>query len=244
MTPPPGAPPVRPEDLPGIWRRASLLRPGAPPDTTTLVLWFQGRSLYADWRAPAEVDARPTRQEAFGGAIETAPEPDALLCEWRRDIDWGPTVPPPRDIGRLSWRRADLFEEGVADPYEEVWVREAAAGPNDLALRLRAEDGRLGFLVRVGSRFLWVRDRAPGAAARLQAGGDAAADILDFEASLGAVQGDGLFIERSSQSARAGDPLMAGALDDAGDALQLSERPQEGGRHLTTWRVEAMERGA
>ena len=154
-------------DLVGVWRRASIRWPDGREDTTTTVYWLQGRRYFADIRIPA---GRPSfdgvtsfdecsskqrdwlaTQEGFAG--ELIPHGDDAV-QWLRDIDYRPPGGPP-DIGRLRFVDASqdqMIEEGVVQPYVEVWERVDRGEP--LVLRLDEGDGERRWFIGVGRHFI------------------------------------------------------------------------------------------
>lgn len=174
---------VAPDALPGVWERELLVRPDGSRDETTRVLWFQARALFADIRLPAGDPV--STPEGFAGRTEMSPDGDALICEWRRLIDWSPGG--PADVGRLTWiddgRR--LREDGVAADYYEIWRRTATPRPGDGAWTFRAQDRGQAIVALIAGRFL------------LAAGRDGqASDIV-----LGRSEGDGWISEASLSDA-------------------------------------------
>jgi hypothetical protein len=158
------------DSLVGVWSRRSIRWPGGREDTTTRVYWLQGRPHYADIRIPAsrpsfagvrslqDCDAEKrtwlTRQEGFAGTLVVAN--GAWL--WNREIDFHPPT-GKRDIGRLAFtdeRMQTMIEEGVDEPYVEVWERiddAASTGRQAFVARLRG-DSQAGLLVAVGEHFI------------------------------------------------------------------------------------------
>jgi hypothetical protein len=242
-------------DLTGLWTRRLIAWPDGKRDETTRVGWLQAAAAYADLRQPAWPQGRfkatcldrltmaechsLAEQQGFAGVLERR----GAAFEWVRIIDFQPPQ-PARDIGRLFWQDDVLVEEGVEAAYTEHWYRDPAAprAPS-AAVHLRdAEDGRWGCLLRAGDVFMLARDRqAPVAGASLAeavAGAAtlrAAQRLVDFEISLGRIEGGIWRIARSSLPFRVGAefssaPRGATQLDIAG------VRP-DGGAASRRWEI-------
>jgi len=157
--------------LQGLWRRRSLSYPDGRCDTTTRVYWLQTASAFADIRIPADrpdlrawgrLDALDradrlalARQAGFAGWTELCGD----HCCWHREIDYQPATGIP-DEGRL--RRGDgiLIEEGIHEPYVEVWEAVSCGDGLTEASERRGSDGQLReVLVTHGDAFIHVRDR-------------------------------------------------------------------------------------
>jgi hypothetical protein len=189
--------------LRGLWRRRSIAWPDGRLDDTTVVYWLQTASAFADIRIPA---GRPglgdvaspfsdaqvrwlARQGGFAGWAELHGD----RCRWHRQIDFQPPTGLP-DEGRLRWQDGVLIEEGVHEPYVEVWER-VAVGTN--AVRVARAAGEREMLVVCGDIFLFARARRtplPPADSletlvRAAAGGPAIAALLDCEISFGTCAG-------------------------------------------------------
>lgn len=154
---------MRVDDLQGHWQRDWLRAPGLE-DRATCVNWMQCGAVYADIRVPrtrpqirgatslADLSCasllKLMRAEGFAGEISL----ESDICTWRREIDWhGPKDTP--DAGRLKFTsESEMLETGVAADYSEQWRKSGRVA--DGALRLTGE-GRLGFLVTVGERFVF-----------------------------------------------------------------------------------------
>ena len=201
----------------GLWRRLALERPDGSGDTTTLVLWLQTATLYADLRIPAdrpsfvgvtgfaELDAAQcdwlARQQAFAGRLHA----DGDRAHWARRIDLAPLAGPP-DEGHLIRDRRMLVEHGVHADYVEHWWCEIDA-PTTVAI-----DRPAALLVRAGATFMLAVDRrpappAPGALAAAVGGAKDAASraaLLDCEVSFGHAEGRGYRIVHSTLPWREG----------------------------------------
>jgi len=145
------------QDLCGAWVRRSLQLPDGRLDTTTQVTWLQGWQWFIDLRLPGEIpeDVRPetprANLEAFAGRLVQTCGANAEFT-WRRTIDWSPESPP--DVGRLSWDGDTLVEEGVLEPYREVWIRAEPHRPNDsVTALLRIGANREAVLLRTARYF-------------------------------------------------------------------------------------------
>ncbi|MGN6625970.1 MAG: hypothetical protein ACTHLN_05065 [Tepidisphaeraceae bacterium] len=107
--------------LTGLWRRRELRWSDGRLDATTQVWWLQASTHYADLRLPTGAGT----PEGFAGELL----PEAGAWHWRRHLD----LSPPgefRDIGRLAFFDDDddrMLEEGVEQPYTEIWERTARA---------------------------------------------------------------------------------------------------------------------
>lgn len=178
---------VPPVDLPsliGVWTRRAIKWPDGREDQTTRVIWLQGQSCFADIRIPV---GRPIfagvqslldcdipqqtwlgSQAGFAGVLE--PHQDAWL--WKRELDFRPPS-GKRDIGRLIYQDASrrmMIEEGVDEPYTEIWERiddAASTAGGSFAMRYADKSGR-GFFIAVGENFLLARDHRTLPAAGLQ----------------------------------------------------------------------------
>jgi hypothetical protein len=233
--------------LVGVWHRALLVRPDGTRDADTEVTWIQGPSVYGDLRQPAG-HPRPSgaralhdlsrdhllalaEQEAFAGELWFS---DGWFT-WHRQIDFQPPGIFP-DVGSLrtaggapvdreSLHRADgvIVEEGRYEAYLEHWQADAVERDRIDAAAARLHeplDGRTGILVRVGSWFLYARDRRQpltgtetlvdrvlGAASL-----GTARELLDCEVSLGRVADGRWQVLRSTLPHREGHdlPMLSG----------------------------------
>ncbi len=178
-------------------------------------------------------------QQGFAGVLEQR----GTTFEWVRIIDFQPRT-PIRDIGRLYWQSDILVEEGVETEYLEHWHREpASAQAPCAALQLRSvEDARGAFLVRVGDAFMFARDRlqpvegatlvqAIAGAASLRA----AQQLLDFEISLGHVEGDRWHITRSSLPFRGGSDFHA--MPELDSRFRIADIDPAGGPVTRLWEI-------
>ena len=205
--------------LRGLWRRRSIEYPDGRRDDTTVVYWLQAESAFADIRIPGH---RPDLR-ARGGLTGLSEEERAALalqagfagwteltgdrCRWHRTIDYQPPSGVP-DEGRLRLHDSVLIEEGVHDPYVEVWEPiecNVQLGPADIATvrptcvaHHTEASGRRESLVVCGDVFIYARDRATALpqAVSLEALVRAAAGrpselvhLLDCEISFGLCRG-------------------------------------------------------
>jgi hypothetical protein len=212
-------------DVYGLWERSLLAWPDGRQDTTTLVRWLQGPSLFADLRQPisppsfAGVSCREdlgrahfgwlARQEGFAGRLIRA----GSAFEWQREIDFQCPASAP-DAGYLEFRNGVLVEEGRDSPYIEHWHRNALDLDPHYALCMRDESNRKGYLVRAGRRFMLARARAQALPEGTSlpdlveaASDEEARALLDCELSLGIVAEHTWRIEGSSLPHRVGADL-------------------------------------
>ena len=158
----------------GVWKRSLLTTGSGHRDTTTLVLWLQTQSLFADLRIPVPVPAEGCRslqecseqqllqlaqQQGFAGVTEVSDD----ICTWHRELDYQPKSGPP-DVGRMVFVTSEFVTED--DPsgenrYHEDWHRLEGSTGNVWGHRLEAVDqpSRKGFLLGAGQYFLFAADR-------------------------------------------------------------------------------------
>jgi hypothetical protein len=162
------------DSLVGVWARRSIRWPDGREDTTTQVWWVQGRLYFADIRIPAgrpsfgkvrsleacnsEQRAWLDRQEGFAGTLTAA---DGAWM-WNREIDYQPRT-GKRDIGRLVFtdlHRRMMIEEGVDEPYTEVWERidDATSTSGEVFVMRSRSQTEAGILVAVGHHFILAVD--------------------------------------------------------------------------------------
>lgn len=243
--------------LAGLWQRTLMAWPDGRRDTETRVHWLQGPSLYADLRQPAEcTDYRAAtclrelrmkhiawlaRQEGFAGALHTR----GGFFQWDRTIDFQPAA-RYADAGRLRFEGPLLIEEGQDIAYVEHWRRKPTAAHPCAAARLRdMETGRIGFVVRVGGRFMIARDRAAmlpphrtlsdliAGMTRLQD----AQDIVDCEISLGRLDDAGWLVERSSLPFKKGWRPSPRRPARADQVIHMSDLRADGRPYDRRWEV-------
>lgn len=204
------APAAVPAWMRGLWRRRSITCSDGRRDDTTIVYWLQTESAFADIRIPADrpdlrdrggLDAlsedelaQLARQAGFAGWTEL----DGERCHWHRVIDFQPPT-GVADEGRLRLQDGVLVEEGIHEPYVEIWEPvDCGRAPPDSPRPARLEGARRALLVTCGDAFIHVRDRAVALprAASLEtlvraAGGrrDAIVPLLDCEISFGSCRG-------------------------------------------------------
>lgn len=239
----------------GLWQRSLLVWPDGTRDETTDVRWLQGPSFYIDLRRPA---GRPdfsgvtclddldrdhvlwlARQEGFAGELVF----DGQCFEWRREFDLQPTS-PYSDAGFLRFEGEVLVEEGRDIAYIEHWLRDGDATLPAAAARLIGADGRSAFIVRVGDRFMFARDRGVvlGDGASLgdlvtgAADKAAALALIDCEISYGTIDGSGWTISDSSLPFRAGSRL-APVTARGGAGLVTAGIAADGSRIDHVWRI-------
>lgn len=210
-------------DIQGHWQRDWLRSPGLE-DRATCVNWMQCGKLYADIRIPrvrpqtrgatslADLSCasllKLMRAEGFAGEISLTGD----ICTWAREIDWhGPKDTP--DAGRLDFvGDGEMLESGVASDYTEQWRH--AGRVADGALRLTG-DGKLGFLVTVGERFVFGLGPASGDEAQSSAAAIAALKAGERDESALAVHFDSVYIYGRWQhgagiAIQATNPLLEG----------------------------------
>ncbi|MGB5092184.1 MAG: hypothetical protein WBN97_02580 [Parvibaculum sp.] len=249
------------ESLTGLWRRSLIAWPDGRRDVTTWVNWLQGLSQYADLRQPenrpdfSEVkslgDIRPAHfdwlaaQEGFAG--EFIKQGDVF--EWRREIDFQPKS-PYSDRGKLWLDGNVMVEQGIDIPYIEHWHAVPLELTPLLGLRLKDEqDGTRATLLRVGTLFMFVRDRQIRLPADRHLSDclrsaptlrDAQA-MLDLEISQGVVTTRGWIIQRSTLPYRETDNLgLRGDLTRNG-RLGTWDRDPQGRMRERLWHVQSME---
>ncbi|RJF88029.1 hypothetical protein D3874_14215 [Oleomonas cavernae] len=243
-----------------MWQRSLIAWPDGRRDTTTAVRWLQGPGFYIDLRQAAgrpdfagvaglaDLDADQLRwlagQEGFAGELVF----DGSHFEWQRLIDFQPQA-VYSDAGSLRFEGDTLVEEGRDLPYIEHWHRDAAATAPCAAARLaNTQDGRRGFIVRSGPRFMYARDRALalpdlpslGDAVEAAADLDTARALVDCELSFGDIGPDGWTIRHSSLPFREGADLNPMAAGGPGDLVTLDTAP-DGTAATRTWRVETLQ---
>lgn len=250
------------EDLPGLWRRSLIAWPDGVRDTETWVNWMQGLRIYLDLRQPAaKPDFRDIHglrqlnreqvmwlagQEGFAGELHF----DGTYYEWRREIDFQPQA-IYSDQGKLWFEGDMMVEEGKDIAYIEHWHREPIETEPVCALRLRGRaDGVAGFLLRVGSLFMYARGRlmempvgrhlrdCVAEAESLEA----AQDLIDCEISQGAITSAGWIVQRSSLPFREAEDLAPDHLLQAGEAtangvLITHDTARDGRRMLRHWDI-------
>ncbi|KAB8157891.1 hypothetical protein FH609_030135 [Streptomyces sp. 3MP-14] len=244
-----------------LWRRGWIAWPDTPPDRTTEVHWLQLDAAYCDLRQP------PPQRRAAAPSLETLDHDGALTLarqeafagelldhgrwvEWTRPLSLHPPGATP-DAGRLRLA-ADgaLIETGVHQPYTERWL--SLPQPTDLPcerLALTGVDGGPGLLLRLGDRFGYLRDRAPGVldpAAPLteqlhHVRGDLGRvrALVDFELSLGQVVstpelGEVWRITRSTLPWRVGHDLAPAPGPDL-DRLTVADHAPDGSPTRRAW---------
>ncbi|MFG2027953.1 hypothetical protein [Streptomyces sp. NPDC048825] len=260
--------------LVGVWQRALLVRPDGTRDAETNVTWVQGSSLYGDLRQPPGYPRHRgvlglhhlgqdhllslAAQEAFAGELQYG---DGLFT-WHREIDFQPPGPFP-DVGslntadgalvdRASPHPADgvIVEEGRYVAYREHWQAEERDRTDTAAARLHGRlDGLAGILVRVGSWFLYARDRREpltgtesladrvlGAASLARA-----RELLDCEVSLGRVADGRWQVLRSTLPHREGRPFPMLPTTDGKDCLCVQDVDAGGTVVPLVWEIAACE---
>jgi hypothetical protein len=258
MTTPTNSPDI--PSLKGLWYRSLIRWPDGRTDTTTRVSWLQGPGFYIDLRQP---EGRPdfanvrsisdlddgqidwlVMQEGFAGRLCF----DGSYFEWGRDIDLQPKG-VYSDCGRLWYDGDHVVEEGRDIPYIEHWHHRLDGDPAVCgAIRLQSEDGRAGFIVRVGDMFMYARGRRitmpdlPDlrSCVRAAATREELFDLLDCEIAFGHVAEGCWRIVHSSQPFREGCDL--GPALRATDALTTTETSPDGRSMVRQWRIIERER--
>ncbi|GAA1986607.1 hypothetical protein [Kitasatospora viridis] len=249
-------------DLPGVWRRTLAREADGSTDRVTDTTWVQGASLFADLRRPPGLDELVGRrhlneldrpqllalctQKAFAGTF--AQDGDAF--SWIRRFDLHPSAPLP-DAGTLHWHGDVLVEEGLHEDYLEHWVPVERPSSEPAAALLRdPAEGCTGLLLRTGSWFGYVRDRSaplPGPTGvpladqvRGCAHRAAAAELLDFEVSLGRIRSGHWEITRSTLPHRIGAELGPSPSSGA-DALRIQDSDPQGRSRSRDWQLAWLE---
>src|SRR5450755_528245 len=213
------------QDLIGLWQRSLVAWPDGRRDTTTCVRWLQGREMFVDLRQPTPLPGFPhalsindlsmrdcaclATQQGFAGRLRF----DGRHFEWARQIDFQPKS-PIADAGSLEWQADVLVERGRDVDYIEHWHRDgAAATVPQGAVELREGDhGTNAVLLRVGSTFMFARDRtmplpAHGTLQECIATAptvSVARQLIDCEISAGIVAAEGFRITASTLPFRRG----------------------------------------
>lgn len=246
-------------ELRGLWRRSMIAWPHGQSDTTSSVRWLQGQYACIDLRQPAAVVdlsrlrtigdlsiddcAWLAQQQGFAGRCDF----DGAHFQWVRTIDFQPRSSCD-DVGSLCWQGDVLVETGRDVAYVEHWHRDASAPtlPAAAVTLREANENTAAALLRVGSVFMFARDRAvPPTAGRTLAECVTAApslryaqQLVDCEISFGDVQREGFRITASSLPFRIGD-----ALDPhlAHERLTTLDRAADGAPLIRHWEITAGE---
>jgi len=101
--------------------------------------------------------AQLAQQQGFAGRCDF----DGTHFVWTRSIDFQPRS-PAADAGSLHWEGNVLLETGRDIGYVEHWHRDTTAAtlPVAAAVLRDANDSTAAALLRVGSMFMFARDRA------------------------------------------------------------------------------------
>jgi hypothetical protein len=247
-------PVVEISDTFGLWERSLIAWPDGRRDTTTYAGWLQGPALFADLRQPTGApsfegvvclnDLGPAhfgwlaRQEGFAGRFVRA---DAAF-EWLRMVDFQSTS-GDSDAGFLVFDDEVLVETGRDVPYVEHWHRATRDVAPLFAVRLQERGGRQGFIVRAGSIFMYVRDRAeplPFKASLADVVGssppDKARALLDCEISQGRIESGAWIIERSSLPYRTGQDLAVSFSADR-TSIAVADQASDGTAFTRHWAI-------
>ena len=229
--------------------------PDGRGDTTTRVHWLQGPHAYVDLRQPASMPdfshaadlgelsaadcAWLATQEGFAGHLSF----DGRHFEWARQIDFQPAS-AIADAGSLEWEAQILVERGRDIGYVEHWHRDAAAGtePCGAAVLREVQYRTKAILLRVGSAFMFARDRAmPLPAHRTLSDSVAAAAtvelaraLIDCEISFGIVACEGFRITAATLPYRLGAVLGQRFLHDT---VTTCHRAADGAAGARVWDI-------
>lgn len=242
-------------ELRGLWRRSLVSWPDGTRDTTTNVRWLQGSRAYVDLRQPAVLGdfshrrgladlsmddcARLAEQQGFAGRVSF----DGTHFEWVRLIDFQPKA-LHADAGSLWWEDGVLIEKGRDIAYTEHWHRDDSAEvePTVSLALCEKSDGINGRLLRVGSWFMYARDRAAALPEHTSLSECVSAAptlshaqaLVDCEVSFGLVTRDGFLITASSLPYRIGD-LLSQQPDS--DTLTTEDRDAYGSTRMRRWDI-------
>lgn len=245
------------ETLAGLWRRSLIAWPDGRRDTETWVNWMQGPSFYLDLRQPPgkpdfcgvnslrQLDAGQlawlAAQEGFAGELHF----DGTYFEWRREIDFQPQA-VYSDQGKLWYEDGMMIEEGKDIPYIEHWNAEPIDIQPICAMRLAGRgDGRRGFVLRVGSLFMYARARGfemPAGRSLQDRVADApsleaAQDLVNCEISQGAITSAGWIVQRSTLPFREGRRLDPELTTHGPDALITCDTGEDGRPTARHWDI-------
>ena len=151
----------------GIWRRESIELTGAPdlpegPFEAADVVWFQGRTRYADLRLPQGPAAPFSEEEAFGGRQRW----DAPRLQFLHDLDRsgrlaedaGDLELVPDPAGDLLLETGSFVHDGQPCRYLERWRRATPPTPDVRVHELRSADGGLaGLCLHIHDQRLLLR---------------------------------------------------------------------------------------
>lgn len=249
------------DELLGLWSRSLIAFPDGVEDRETWVNWMQGPSIYLDLRQPPSGPTFHTvrglrdlnedqvlwlaEQEGFAGTLNF----DGTYFEWRREIDFQPEA-IYSDQGKLWVEEDKMVEEGKDIPYFEHWHSEPIGRAPVCAMRLESKADQVrGFLLRVGSLFMYARDRFVGFPESGSARGmhlrdyvagakdlHAAQDFIDCEISQGAITSAGWIIQRSTLPFRLAQNLMPELLAPAA-MLVTSDTSHDGRQARRSWDI-------
>lgn len=249
------------DELVGLWSRSLIAWPDGVEDRDTWVNWMQGESIYIDLRQPpGEPDFKNVRglrdldreqltwlaeQEGFAGALHF----DGTYFEWRRELDFQPEA-IYSDEGKLWFEDGRMVEEGRDIPYVEHWHVEPITRAPVCAVRLQGRaDGLRGFLLRVGTLFMYARGRAVDFPVNDGKAGKhlrdyvaeasnlhVAQDLVDCEISQGAITSAGWIIQRSTLPFRTAQNLAPQMFEQTG-ALVTSDTAHDGRQMLRHWDI-------
>jgi len=204
-----------------LWRRRSIRWPDGAEDTQSIVYWLQTPQYFVDIRIPPH---RPSfngiitldrcrqvqrqwlgTQQGFAGILSQTSEG----WQWIREIDFQPRT-GARDIGRLTFTDPDasfMIEEGVDEPYVEIWERINCGGEPPIARKFTTDNGQ-GFYVAVGNRFIVAIDNRASFQTQLSSAEQTPPwRDLNMEISCGTLCDDVAAIEHSTFPWREGQTL-------------------------------------
>jgi hypothetical protein len=233
--------------------------PDGQRDTTTSVRWLQGRCAFIDLRQPAAAADFPrlrtigdlsidhcawlAQQQGFAGRCSF----EGGYFQWLRSIDFQPRTPYD-DAGSLCWQGGMLVETGRDIAYVEHWHRDPSAPtlPAAAVTLREAHSSTAAALLRVGSVFMFARDRATAppayrTLAECVAGAPSlrhAQQLVDCEISFGDVHAAEFRITASSLPFRIGDALQPRF---ARERMTTMDRATDGAPLIRHWEITAGE---
>ncbi len=254
----------------GVWKRTLLQTPSSR-DETTFVRWMQTSSWHADLRVPLQARSQPASsgptsdiasddlrlalQQGFCGQTSVTWHDGAERCTWHRHRDFQPPGPNP-DTGRVEFDGPDrMVEYGVHGDYLEIWDRlPDSTGRFAVLVQLadrhatRSFDAALliagRFAMRVRPRTAaWPADTttADSLADLVRRHPTAAAALLDFEISFGAISSSGWSIDRSTLLHREGTARQFRIERRAADSAIVTLGAEAAPWRIVEWTVDGDE---